>query len=169
MIKFILTGPECSGKTTLCTQISNYFNIPFSKEYAREYLNNLDYCKEDLLKIAKEQFKSEDSVLTILDQKISLHDTDLITIKIWSEYKFGFCDNWILDLIEKQKRENRFYLLCSPDIPWKEDFLRENPFNRSNLFDLYKQEIESLGHNYFIIEGDKRFEKSIQRIITKLY
>ena len=38
-------------------------------------------------------------------------DTDLITIKIWSEYKFGNCDTWILDKIEEQKNENRFYLL----------------------------------------------------------
>ena len=39
--KIIITGPESSGKTTLCNALSKHFNLPFSKEYAREYLEKL--------------------------------------------------------------------------------------------------------------------------------
>ena len=58
MPKIILTGPESSGKTTLCKALSQHFHLPFSKEYAREYLDGLnrDYNQDDLLKIAKGQF-----------------------------------------------------------------------------------------------------------------
>ena len=138
MLKIIVTGPESSGKTTLCKEISNQFNIPFTTEYAREYLEKkgVNYNQSDLLEIAKGQFISEGG----LNQQLSLQDTDLITIKIWSEYKYGNCNNWILDQIEKQKSENRFYLLCKPDIPWKADPLRENPTNREELFAIYKEE-----------------------------
>ena len=124
MLKIIITGPESSGKTALCKALSKHFNLPFSKEYAREYLNNLgrQYCQSDLKEIAKRQLKSE--------QNTQLLDTDLITIKIWSEYKYGRCDKWILDQIEKQKTEKRFYLLCRPDIPWQRDKQRENPSDR---------------------------------------
>ena len=162
MLKIIVTGPESSGKTTLCKEISNQFNIPFTTEYAREYLKNkgVNYNQSDLLEIAKGQFISEGG----LNQQLSLHDSDLITIKIWSEYKYGNCNNWILDQIEKQKSENRFYLLCKPDIPWKADPLRENPTNREELFEIYKEELEKLKHNYSIIEGEERIKNSISKI-----
>ena len=158
MLKIIVTGPESSGKTTLCKSLSKHFKIPFIEEYARGFLNELgrDYTQSDLLKIAREQLQSE--------LNSQLLDTDLITIKIWSEYKYESCDKWILSQIEKQKSENRFYLLCKPDIPWEADPLRENPNNREDLFELYKEELGNLGHDYFIVEGEKRKEKSISKI-----
>jgi nicotinamide riboside kinase len=162
--KIIITGPESSGKTTLCEQLSNHFNIPFAKEFARSYIDNLDrnYIIGDLLSVSKEQLKSE--------LNSQLLDTDLITIKIWSEYKYGRCDKWILDQIEKQKIEKRFYLLCKPDIPWQPDKQRQNPNDREALFKIYKQELNDLGHKYFIVEGEDRIENSILKIssITSL-
>ena len=158
MHKIIVTGPESSGKSTLCKALSKYFNLPFSKEYAREYLDalNRDYNQDDLLKIAKGQLQAEN--------EIQLLDTDLITLKIWSKYKYGSCDNWILNQTEKQKSKNRFYLLCTPDIPWQADEQRENPNTREQIFKLYKEELTNLGHDYFIVEGEKRKEKSISKI-----
>jgi len=157
--KIIITGPESSGKTTLCKALSQHFNLPFSKEHAREYLDALngDYNQDDLLKIAKGQLKSE--------QNTQLLDTDLITIKIWSKYKYGSCDKWILSQIEKQKSENRFYLLCKPDIPWEVDPLRENPTNRNELFEIYKKELESLEHKYFIVQGEDIAKQEIYQIL----
>ena len=53
MKKVVFTGPECSGKSTLSSAIANKFNLPLVKEYAREYLNNLnrEYNYSDLIKI----------------------------------------------------------------------------------------------------------------------
>ena len=158
MLKIIVTGPESSGKTALCKALSIYFEIPFTEEYAREYLNNLesDYTQSHLLEIAKGQLLSEHNAQIL--------DTDLITIKIWSKYKYGNCDKWIIEQIEKQKTEKRFYLLCKDDIPWEEDPQRENPNDRVDLFTSYKQELDNLGHNYFIVEGENRIENSISKI-----
>ena len=154
-----MTGPESSGKTTLCRQLSNHFNISFAKEFARSYIDSLErsYIMDDLLVIAREQLESEFN--------FQLLDTDLITIKIWSEYKYGRCDKWILDEIEKQKSEKRFYILCSPDIPWQTDNQRENPNDRKKLFEIYKKELENLKHKYFIVDGENRLEKIIKKII----
>ena len=158
MPKIIVTGPESSGKSTLCKALSAHFKTPYSEEFARGFLDELgrNYKKDDLLKIAKGQLNSEENT--------QLLDTDLITIKIWSEYKYGSCDKWILAQIEKQKSENRFYLLCKPDIPWKADPQRENSNDREEFFEIYKKEIESLGHDYFIVEGENRIENSISKI-----
>jgi NadR type nicotinamide-nucleotide adenylyltransferase len=161
MIKIIVTGPESSGKTTLCKLLSEHFNTPFTEEYAREYLNkqNGKYTQSDLRRIAKGQLLKEQ-----INEGILICDSDLITIKIWSEYKYGNCDNWIINQVEKQKTENRFYLLCKPDISWEADPLRENPTNRSELFKIYKEELEKLKHNYVIIEGEERIKNSISKI-----
>ena len=157
--KIIMTGPESSGKTTLCRQLSNHFNISFAKEFARSYIDSLErsYIMDDLLVIAREQLESEFN--------FQILDTDLITIKIWSEYKYGKCDKWILDQIEKQRSEKRFYLLCSPDIPWEADNQRKNPNDRKKLFEIYKNELENLKHKYFIVDGENRLEKIIKKII----
>ena len=158
MRKIIVTGPESCGKTTLCEALSKHFNIVYSKEYAREYLNeiNRNYNQADLLEIAKKQLQYEQNILLL--------DTDLITIKIWSKYKYGSCDQWILNQIEKQIHKNRFYLLCKADIAWKADKQRENPNNREEIFNLYRKELSDLGHNYFIIEGKEREKKAISKI-----
>ena len=158
MLKIIVTGPESSGKTTLCKALSKHFNLPFSKEYAREYLYalNRDYNQDDLLKIAKGQLQAENGK--------QLLDTDLITLKIWSKYKYESYNSWILAQIEKQKSEKRFYILCRPDIPWKKDPQRENPNDREELFEIYKKEIASLGHDYFVVEGKNRTENCISKI-----
>ena len=158
MLKIIITGPESSGKTTLSQQLSTHFNIPFAKEFARTYIDALDrdYIMDDLLLIAKGQLESEFNS--------QLLDSDLITIKIWSEYKYGSCDKWIFDQIEIQKTEKRFYLLCKPDIPWQADNQRENPNDREALFKIYKEELDDLGHKYFIVEGGDRTENSISKI-----
>ena len=166
MLKIIVTGPESSGKTTLCKALSEHYNLPFTKEFAREYLTDLgkNYLQEDLLEIATGQLENEQLINN--NQQISLHDTDLITLKIWSDYKYGNCNNWILEQIEKQKVENRFYLLCKPDLKWDYDPLRENPTNRNELLEIYKQELENLGHKFLIIKGEDRNEQAIESLST---
>jgi len=166
MLKIIVTGPESSGKTTLCKALSKHYNLPFTKEFAREYLTDLgkNYLQEDLLEIAKGQLENEQLITN--NQQISLHDTDLITLKIWSDYKYGNCNNWILEQIEKQKVENRFYILCKPDLKWDYDPLRENPTNRNELLEIYKQELENLGHKFLIIKGEDRNEQAIESLST---
>ena len=164
MIKIIITGPESSGKTTLCKKLSNHFKYPYITEYARKYINPLDryYNQRDLSKIAKHQLKLEQS-----NNKVLFCDTDLITIKIWSLYKYKSCDSWIMEKVQQQRSEHRFYILCRPDIPWEHDPQRENPDNREELFDIYNEELKKLGHDFYILEGEKRTEDAI-RIISDL-
>ena len=53
--KIVVTGPESTGKSTLCEQLAKKYNTTWVPEYAREYLLKLGrpYTYDDLLIIAR--------------------------------------------------------------------------------------------------------------------
>ena len=56
----VVTGPESSGKTTLATQLADYWKTPLVAEASRDYLKGRDsYQQHDLLEIAKQQHKQD--------------------------------------------------------------------------------------------------------------
>jgi len=156
MKKVVITGPESSGKSTLSKHLSESLFIPHVREYAREYIDSLirDYEEKDLIRIAKGQLELEKDINSQTPSYL-ICDTDLLTIKIWSEYKYGRCDSKITELLNNNLPD--LYLLASPDFPWKEDSQRENQFNRDELFSIYEQEIIKLDVPYFILSGSESF------------
>jgi NadR type nicotinamide-nucleotide adenylyltransferase len=164
MIKIVITGPESTGKTTLANQLVDHFETGLVAEYARRFIDKLerDYVEADLLEIAKGQLELENRQLQKA-KNVLICDTDLITIKIWSEYKFGSCDPQILEWIEGSGNDH--YLLCGTDVEWQFDVQREHPHDREKLYDIYKKELIFYKKKYTEITGDQkqRFQK-----VTKL-
>ena len=154
MKKVVITGPESSGKSTLSKHLSESLFIPHVREYAREYIAALDrtYDQSDLLHIAKGQLDLEKDILSQTPSFL-ICDTDLLTITIWSEYKYGSCDSDIIRLLNDNLPD--LYLLAAPDFPWVEDSQRENPANREELFSIYQKEIEDLEVPYKVISGNE--------------
>ncbi len=159
-MKIVITGPESTGKTSIVNFLSTELNTIKIDEYARTYLEKTKgkYQYEDLLIIAKHQIEQEEKCSAT---KLNILDTDLITIKIWSEYKYGKCDPWIITQINE--RQYDYYLLCYPDINWEYDPLRENPNDLKSLFVLYENELINQGKQYSIITGtgQSRYNKCI--------
>ncbi|MBO3699372.1 ATP-binding protein [Fabibacter sp. E12] len=157
-----IVGPESTGKTTLAKSLANHFQTEWVKEYAREYLTELgrSYTQSDLVEIAKGQVASENRIKKKAKRLIFL-DTDLLVIKIWSEFKYGSCDPWI----EQQLAMNRadLYLLTDFDIPYEDDPLRESPNQRGELFEIYKKTLIDSGSNFHVVKGDhsERLEEAI--------
>lgn len=155
--QIVITGPESSGKTTLAEYLSSEYKIPLVKEYAREYLEQLerDYTFEDVVLMAKEQLKQEQE----LANYFSICDTDLTVFYVWIKEKYNKEIDWINEhLVHAQ---NKIYLLCDIDIPWEEDGLREHPSieDRKRLFKEYKQLLEFYNLTYYVISGDKKIVK----------
>jgi len=154
----IITGPESSGKTTLASQLSNYWKIPLVPEASRDYLKGKNsYQQCDLLEIAKQQDKREQAILSRSPKRI-ICDTDILVVMIWSEVKYGHCDPWIYTTFEnslRQENSSRVYYLCDCQIPWQADPLRENPHNRDELFNLYLQKIKQYELDYHIVKGER--------------
>ena len=157
MRKVVITGAECSGKSTLSEDLAHHFGVPWVPEMARQYLGVLDrpYDESDLLKIAQLQVRTEDErqAESYLTAPLLVCDTDLVTIRIWGEEKFGRCDPWIVK--QTEERPYDLWLLCRPDIPWVYDPQRENPHDRDRLFDVYEKTLKSLGKRYAIVEGER--------------
>ncbi len=149
--KIVIIGPESTGKSTLAAGLAQHFETTWVPEYAREYLltNGTNYEFDDLLTIAKGQLALEDEHTAQLEQhsqpllekggQIPLFiDTDMYVMKVWCEFVFGKCHDFILKEIVSRKYD--LYLLCNTDLPWVKDELREYPDleTRRKLFLAYK-------------------------------
>jgi nicotinamide riboside kinase len=183
MLKIILTGPESCGKTTLARQLATHFNVPLVEEYVREFFEEKatpQYIESDLTKIALGQLKAEKKAEEVVNQQVRqreldkeaailICDTDILTIKIWAEEKYGRC-NEELSAISHQLlassetptpphptsylSPHTLYLLCSPEgIAWEADPLRENPNDRARLFSIYEKNLRFYEKNYAILRG----------------
>lgn len=150
--KVVITGPECTGKSTLSRQLSEYFEQPWLPEFARTYLTGFDraYEDNDLLEIARGQVRMEDELMTN-GSNLVFFDTSMEVLKVWSEWKYKSCDNYILDHLRNRPAD--LYLLLSPDMAWEQDPLRENPHDRDIIFDIYKKELNALNKPFEIISG----------------
>lgn len=158
----VFTGPECSGKTTWSKWYADKIGAKWVPEYAREYLEKTGgkYQKEDLLEIAKGQYHLIEEALKTNEQVVA--DTDLLTIKIWSEVKYNSVDQDIIDLWQKQLPQK--YVLCYPDIPWEHDPLRENPDKRESLYLLYKEQIKP--YKNMILKGTREKKQMLLKKLT---
>lgn len=142
--KIIAIGPESTGKSTLCRLLAENYGAAWCPEFAREYLlkNGTDYTYNDLLTIAKGQVKLEDDyrlrALQEQGQPLLFVDTDMYVMKVWCEYVFGKCHQFITDKIAESKCD--LYLLCNVDMPWVKDELREYPDlqTRKELYQIYR-------------------------------
>lgn len=157
-----ITGPESTAKSWLSKELAKHYNSCFVEEYSREYLDGKrKYDRNDILKITKKQLLNEEEQAGMCNS-VLFCDTDILVNKIWSNYVFNECDNWIEN--EFVQHEYGLYLLCFPDIKWEFDPLRENRDNRNILFEIYENELKNAGFNYKIIKGigNKRLQNAVK-------
>jgi NadR type nicotinamide-nucleotide adenylyltransferase len=175
--KIVIIGPESTGKSTLCEQLAQHYNTLWCPEYAREYLlaHGTKYSYDDLFFIAKGQIASEEKCIQLaisnwqlaIDQFYPVFiDTNMYVIKVWCEFVFGKCHQYILDQIAARKYD--LYLLCNIDLPWTYDELREYPDleRRQKLYGMYKDLMTNQPVPWVEISGnsEQRFDKAIKTV-----
>ena len=165
IIRIALIGPESTAKSTLSQKLAEYYKTVWVPEYSREYLALIKrkYELDDVLQIAQRQLKRENELIKKANRFI-FADTELIVSKVWCEDVFKLCPDWISKNIMSTKYD--LYLLTSPDLPWLEDPLRENPHRREFFFNWYESELKAINACYSIINGvgDVRLQHAIDAI-----
>jgi NadR type nicotinamide-nucleotide adenylyltransferase len=150
----IISGPESTGKTELAKNLATRLNTLWVPEYAREYIENLNrpYSYDDIEHIARHQLAQERIYVAKLSSGLLIFDTWFIITKVWFDVVFGHCPDWIITHIQSTRID--LFLVCSNDLPWIPDLVRENGGKkREQLFQIYCNEISSFGFKYEIIKG----------------
>ncbi len=188
--KIAIIGAESTGKSTLCELLAQHYKTEWCPEFAREYLltNGTNYTFEDLEIIAKGQLALEDeyqrrvtnvwkkndddnfinsqSMSVIQHPPFLFVDTNMYVMKVWCEYVFEKCHQFILD--EIVSRTYDLYLLCNIDLPWIKDELREYPDEkpRKELHHIYKDIMINQTTPWIEISGnyEERLSKAINAI-----
>jgi NadR type nicotinamide-nucleotide adenylyltransferase len=166
--RIVITGPESTGKTNIANHLATKFNSVWIPEYARFYIENLKtkYDYSDIEKIARKQVEDYHHYSRNTSGMV-IFDTWLIITKVWFQKVYKKYPQWLEESIQNLKID--LYLLCTPDIEWKPDPLRENPGKmREILFNAYESEIKKTGVPFGIINGSgrSRFETA-EKLVTQ--
>ncbi|PVX45456.1 NadR type nicotinamide-nucleotide adenylyltransferase [Flavobacterium sp. 103] len=166
IIKIAIFGPESTGKTTLATQLAEYYKTVWVPEFARDYLQEkLDSGRgicdiDDMLPIAYGQTKLENESALIAN-KYLFCDTNLLVTKVFSELYYNFCDS----LLDKAARAHQYdlFFLTDIDVPWEDDGLRDSPEGRETVFEVFKQSLIDNKKPFITISGNKetRLKKAV--------
>ena len=168
--RIALVGPESCGKSHLAELLAAHFNTVFVEEYGRTYCEKfgMNLTELDFAHIAGGQLYREDEMAKQAN-RILFCDTELIVTQVWSEIFFkGVCQPWII--WANHLRHYDLFLLLAPDIPWKNDGLREYEHQREWMFDRLKQELENRNLKFEIIRGGyeertRRAIKAVEKIV----
>jgi HTH-type transcriptional repressor of NAD biosynthesis genes len=164
LLKVVILGTECTGKTTLTEKLAKYFNCSFVSEAGRDIIANSNtFTFDDLYLVATEHAKRiEKSILA--NSHLVIIDTDIHTTKSYSRFTFGKELEISTDIYNSNSAN--IYLYLNNDVKHLQDGTRLSEVER-NLLDLSHRKVLK-DHNIEIIEvtgdWDERFEKTVEQI-----
>lgn len=166
MLTICLYGPESVGKTTLGAELALDFNGIFVPEVSKDMVFSNDFTLNDIIEIGKAQTAA---ILKAQKQNTQLVicDTDLITTEIYSKIYLNNVPEILYDL--EKKLHFDIYFLLDIDVPWVPDGLRDLGNRREEVYNIFKNELEKRGINYWKVKGNwKARKKMVSRKISEL-
>ncbi|NBB80103.1 MAG: AAA family ATPase [Verrucomicrobia bacterium] len=155
MKRIVITGAECTGKSTLAQALSGYYGEPWTPEFVRAYVEQVQREIEavDLPEIFAGQLALEDAALENADRCI-FHDTNLLSSILYANHYFGHRKD--TEQTRFLERDYALYLLCSPrGIEWAADpGQRDSPQARDTLQGKFKAVLDQLALPYIELHGD---------------
>lgn len=175
--KVLVIGGESTGKSTLITNLANYYNTNYVEEVGRDISER---SGTDLMMITDDftdillMHKIKEKEAIIISNRLLFEDTDCLITKFYIRFLEGKQndDNEALaDVISSLNRYD-LILFLEPDVKFVQDggrsiVIEEDRVKYSNkIKDLYSEK----GFNFEIISGNyqERFLKSISLIDTLL-
>ena len=174
LVRVVAIGPECTGKTWLSQQLAAHYRCRWSAEYAREFVerSGRPVVVADVEAIGRGQLVNEERAIDSArggGGRLVVHDTDLVSTRIYSEHYFGECPAWIGDA--GLARLPALYLLHEIDVPWTGDGdQREEPERRGELRERFRVAVVQSGAAWAVIEGggEERRRRAIEAVDRRL-
>lgn len=184
----LITGTASEGKTTLTEDISRYFNIPHSHEWAHDYLRerslgDWEFDTADFLTFLNGQFQHTRKCRESRENKgIFISDTDVIITKMYAKYyaqqgNMGISESDYYDIIEpvadayaQREHWNKIFVLM-PKGEFVDNHVRymghSSMLSRLAMIDILIEELNKAGYKENIVLLNKGYMENFE--IVKEY
>jgi NadR type nicotinamide-nucleotide adenylyltransferase len=167
--RLVVTGSECTGKTTLAAALGAHYHVPVAAEFVREYatVTSGPIDVADHWPIARGQARLQDeaeSNARSTERPLVIFDTDLLSTVVYAWHYTGQCEAGIEEMARARVADH--YLLLDIDVPWVADGVRDRGDRREAIHLLFRETLERFGAPYTLIRGswDERFAAAIATV-----
>ena len=166
MIRVVVTGSECTGKTTLAKALAAHYQTAWVPEFARRFVidKGAPPGHLDVEAMARGQIALEDE-RAHQTSRLLIQDTDLLSTVLYSRHYYGNCPDWVEVVLEKRTAD--LYLLADIDVPWvPDDGQRDRADRREEMHELFRGALVDRGLSFAEIRGshDERMENAVSVI-----
>ena len=156
MERVVVTGSECTGKTTLARELAARLGVLWVPEQARAYVESVarPLSADDVGPIAGAQIAAEDAAIASarqLGHTTLVLDTDLVSTVVYARHYYGACPPWV-EAGARARLGDR-YLLCGTDVPWIPDGVRDRGHAREALHALFQSTLAEFGASVCEVRG----------------
>jgi NadR type nicotinamide-nucleotide adenylyltransferase len=163
--RVVVTGSECTGKTTAAAALAATYGVPWVPEAARAVAEARGggLTIDDVGPIARAHLAAAERVGSTGAALVFL-DTDLISTVVYSRHYYGACPRWIERAARDQLAD--LYLLHRPDIPWVPDASRDRGHLRDVLHALFVDALSEFGASAVEVggSGDARLAQAARAV-----
>lgn len=165
----VFLGAPSTGKTTIASALAREYNTVWLPEYGREYWEKYQTSRrlspEQLVEIAEEHIKREESLLFQANQYL-FTDTNAITTYMFSLYYHNMALPRLAELADQAVSRYDLVFVCDIDIPYDDTWDRSGNtsryiFQRSIISDLNMRKVP-----FIILRG--KLEARMQEVMSIL-
>jgi NadR type nicotinamide-nucleotide adenylyltransferase len=155
-LRIVVTGGECTGKTTLAEALAARWETSWAAEAAREVAAARPGVlgAEDVPVIARTHLRLADEASRAAAEAgraLVFLDQDLVSTVVYARHYYGSCPPRIERLAVERRGD--LYLLCHPDLPWTADGVRDRPAARGEIHALFAAALAAAGAKVVGVTG----------------